>query len=253
MKWCCKNPKTVYQKHMVGFKAWMPGCPSLSSALLHSITFRFIFFCLLFLESSVKEKFTVKLPFFWVMRLHPSGMKNSTLSKHWRKKSPGAATTAPKGSLHVPNGLACDCATPSALRVVFATVCLRLCVCLWLRRQSFQTGLSLTLVAHDRPPRCVFICVCVWPVDWHCVVCYLSTPACQFTLLRQKNPQLGGRADCIISPRQHTTLYQAGWENTDKKICPDEVKIEIKNLKRDTAALTVLCPSVWLKQVISLP
>lgn len=162
-------------------------------------------------------------------------MKNSTLSRHWRKKkSPAAATTTGKtiwGSLHVRNGLACDSATPSALRVVFATVCLRLCVCLWLRRQSFQTGLSLTLVAHDRPPRCVFICmgvcVCVWPADWHCVVCYLSTPGCPFILLRQKFPVGWKSWVYYFTVATHNT--EAGWQNTDDK--KYEVKIEIKHLK----------------------
>ena len=39
-------------------------------------------------------------------------------------------------------------------------VCVCVCVCLRLKSQSLQTGLSLTLVALERPPRCVCECVC---------------------------------------------------------------------------------------------
>ena len=39
-------------------------------------------------------------------------------------------------------------------------VCVCVCVRLRLKSQSLQTGLSLTLVALERPPRCVCECVC---------------------------------------------------------------------------------------------
>lgn len=71
--------------------------------------------------------------------------------------------------------------------------CVSVCtqICLWLRRQSLHTRLSLTLVALERPPRSLALCMCVWggPADWHCVVCYLSTPVCPFMLLRQQSPE----------------------------------------------------------------
>lgn len=100
MKWCCKYPKTIYEKHMAGFKAWMPECPSF---ILY--TFRFIFFCLLFFgiicpcqrkrhsfihceatillgySTSYQNTNKQKELFFCV-----GGMKNLTQSKHWRKK-----------------------------------------------------------------------------------------------------------------------------------------------------------------------
>lgn len=175
----------------------------------------------------------------------PVGWKTRRWAGTEGKKSPAAATTTGKtiwGSLHVRNGLACDSATPSALRVVFATVCLRLCVCLWLRRQSFQTGLSLTLVAHDRPPRCVFICMgaCVCVACWLALCCVLSIHS-RLSIYTPKT-KIPCRVEelSVLFHRGNTQHWSRLAKHRRQKICPDEVKIEIKHLK--TGHRDINCP-----------
>lgn len=82
--------------------------------------------------------------------------------------------------------------------LVCVFICVHGFVCLRVRSQSFQTGLPLTLVAIERPPRCLAVCVrvCVWPADWHCALCYLSTPL-----------SIYGKMTILSGRKNRTSLY----------------------------------------------